>query len=88
MKKKVPNAPMTLADIDPSLLAQLQKQQQQEQVIFKQQFSQYLDVLKNQISLMDTQIKDTLNQRDVYKQKCEEMEASMQNRSGNVVQNL
>jgi hypothetical protein len=45
---------MTLADIDPTLLAQLQKQQQQEQVIFKQQFSQYLDVLKNQISMMDT----------------------------------
>jgi hypothetical protein len=62
---------MTLADIDPSLLAQLQKQQQQEQVIFKQQFSQYLDVLKNQISMMDTQIKDTLNQRDAYKDRCE-----------------
>lgn len=38
-----------------------------EQNMFKQQFSQYLGVLKEQIQMMDMQIKDALKQRDQYR---------------------
>ena len=40
-----------------------------QQQAFKAQFTQYLEVLKDQIYLMDGQIKDTLQQRDNYKNK-------------------
>lgn len=43
-----------------------------EQNVFKQQFSQYLGVLKEQIQMMDMQIKDALKQRDQYRKQCEE----------------
>lgn len=43
-----------------------------EQNVFKQQFSQYLGVLKEQIQMMDMQIKDALKQRDQYRKQCED----------------
>ena len=45
---------------------------------FKQQFQQYLDVLKDQIKLMDGQVKDTLAQRDKYKALYDESQKQLQ----------
>lgn len=41
---------------------------------FKQQFMQYLEVLKEKVAEMELKVKESFNERNFYKQKYQEQE--------------